>query len=251
MRHFKKIVSFFRKMKYVFFLHRLFYKKTVVLIISTMRSGSTLLKALLANATDVTNIPEQNFQKYSKWDYYKDKMRHKERIIVLKRPAKFSEAGSYPILPDIPNVKQIILIRDVYDTVSSLKLMHLELSGNLLSNEQLINDYWVPVYKGIINRQLLTNKNTMVVRYEDLVDKSLIITKTIFDFIGSEQGVGVNTYTKPKHYKWRWGSDDGGDTIKSLKVQKNNKEKSDRELLEFIESSKHIKIIKDQFGYKN
>ena len=29
-----------------------------------MRSGSTLLKALLAEAEDVSNLPEQNFQKF-------------------------------------------------------------------------------------------------------------------------------------------------------------------------------------------
>jgi hypothetical protein len=185
------------------------------------------------------------------FDYLKDKIRYKERIIVLKRPAKYAEANMYPILPKISNVKLIILIRDPYHTVSSIKSMQLELSGNLLNDEQLINDYWIPIYNGIINRQLINNQNSLSVRYEDLIDNAHTVTKTIFHFIGSKQGEGVSTYNEPERYKWSWGSDDGGDTIKSLKVQKNIKKKDDKALLEVIESSIEIKKIKSYFGYDN
>ena len=73
----------------------------IVCVASTMRSGSTLLKALLAEASDVSNLPEQNFQKFVSDAQAADKIAALDDnpIIVLKRPGWYNEIGSYPRLP--------------------------------------------------------------------------------------------------------------------------------------------------------
>jgi len=49
----------------------IFPRKTIVLIVSSMRAGSTLLKALLAEAPDVSNLPEFNFNAYAKYNKFR------------------------------------------------------------------------------------------------------------------------------------------------------------------------------------
>ena len=65
-------------------------KKTLVLLIGSMRSGTTLLKALLAESPDVSHLPEIDYRKYRKYNKYRAycEMYHlsKKRIIILKFP---------------------------------------------------------------------------------------------------------------------------------------------------------------------
>ena len=42
---------------------------------------------------------------------------------VLKRPAWYHEVFSYPRLPAVDSVKAIILVRDIYETIVSLRQM--------------------------------------------------------------------------------------------------------------------------------
>ena len=51
------------------FVYHVLPPKTVVLIMCSMRSGSTLLKALLAEADDVSHLPEVNYKEYSSNTY--------------------------------------------------------------------------------------------------------------------------------------------------------------------------------------
>ena len=58
-----------------FFLSHFRKRKKFVLLLSTMRSGSTLLKALLANAPDISHLPEVDWQQqadtlYSWYAYF-------------------------------------------------------------------------------------------------------------------------------------------------------------------------------------
>ena len=66
-----------------------------------MRSGSTLLKALLAEAEDVSNLPEQNFQKFVGDAQAAETIARLDEhpIIVLKRPGWYNEVGNYPRCP--------------------------------------------------------------------------------------------------------------------------------------------------------
>ncbi len=247
-----RIQSIFRKLGYLKYFYRLFQKKDIVLIICSMRSGSTLLKSLLATSPDITHLPEMDFQQYGKLDYWKLKLRCKQRIIVLKKPAWYINTKDYPILPPFKNTKKIILVRDAYDVISSMKSMNKKMAIDLIkdwTDRDYVDRYWAQIYKNVIDKQLVTDPSTIVVRYEDLVNHPESISKTLFDFIGSEQKEGVSAYDNPDDYKWAWGNDDGSDTIKSLKVQKNEKIRDDKALLEAIAASSKAIEVRRHFGY--
>jgi len=97
--------------------------KTIVFIISTMRSGSTLLKSLLANAPDTSHLAEVDFQKYDHTNSWKLKTLSNANILILKKPAPFDQQN-YPLIPPVKKQKKIILVRDVYETVESIKTMN-------------------------------------------------------------------------------------------------------------------------------
>jgi len=61
----------------------------------------------------------------------------------------------------------------------------------------------------------------------------------------------VDTYRKPENFEWDWGTDDGGDIIKSLKVQKINYEYTDddKKLIEIINNSGRCSFLRDKLGY--
>ena len=59
-------------------------RKTIALELSVMRSGSTLLKALMAAAPDISSLPETNFQRFQSADAEKEiSSLSGERIIRL------------------------------------------------------------------------------------------------------------------------------------------------------------------------
>lgn len=228
----------------------LFRKKMIVYITCTMRSGSTLLKSLLANAPDVSHLPEIDFQKYVTRRYRLNTLSTK-RIIVLKKPAPFSDR-TYPVFPQVKNFKIIILVRDVAEvTISIKKMLDSEYPqlAERWNNEALICDYWFNTYQQIIDKVHFPSDTVTLVRYEDLVANPIKETERLFKFIGSEQTEGVNTYAPPDKYEWKWGNDDGGKKIKSLVVSPSREEHFDAEIHRIINSHDKISQLRSRFGY--
>lgn len=228
--------------------------KQIVLILSTLRSGSTLLKALLANAPDTSHLPEINFQKYLNPNIInKIYDLSPENIIILKRPAWLYEIYSYPRIPPIENVKKIILVRDIHNNISSIQKMIFGKWRNFfqgLTSKFLAEYYWLSITKQLYKINMDDNKNSIIVRYEDLIKEPETITKKLFDFIGSNQKNGVCTYQKPKKFKWKWGSDDGGIRLKRLEVLSNeNNHKKNNSLIKIIKTSEEISSLRKKLNY--
>ena len=233
----------------------------IVCVASTMRSGSTLLKALLAEAEDVSNLPEQNFQKFAAGDHAAKSAHTAEAIarldehpiIVLKRPGWYNEVKTYPRLPNVEGLKTIVLIRDCYDTVESLRKMTFRKLSGLVSrftNGWLAKHYWAGMTRSLLERHDDPSHETLLVRYEDLTARPLEETARMFDFIGSAQKTGVDSYSKPEDFRWRWGSDDNSDNIKSLTVQaRPAKPQTNIALVKMIETNEQIKQLRKRAGY--
>lgn len=225
--------------------------KTIVTIVSTMRSGSTLLKAQLAEAPDVSNLPEVNFQRFqSKQARAEIERIDPAPILVLKRPAWFHETSMYPRLPRVRSVRFIVLVRDCYETVQSLKKMLLPRAHTYLgafTNRWLVC-YWTKVVANI--HQLSQHERAVLVRYEDLVADPISQSAKLFRFIGSRRRSGVDSYQVPRDFEWKWGRDDGGNRIKSLRVLPavpHNYE--DRRLLEVIAKCRATMELRSALGY--
>jgi hypothetical protein len=156
-----------------------------------MRSGSSLLKALIATRKDVTHFTEAL------------NISHTKPIILIKKRAYLGEFN-YPQLPNI-NSKKIILIRNPYDTVISLQKMNLiehPKKAKKLNDELVMLSYWAMVYKDIREKVMIENPDVYLVKYEELVSNCLKTTESIFKFIGCENTKGTNHYHKPQNYNW-------------------------------------------------
>jgi hypothetical protein len=228
--------------------------KRVVVLLSTMRAGSTLLKALLAEADDVSNLPEVNFQRFRSrhraWQQIA--ALHQSRIIVLKRPAWYHEVLSYPRLPAVVSVKAIILVRDAYETIVSLRRMTFGQLAVLMA--PLVNSYMVQYWARVSERlgalYHALGDNARIVRYEDLVMAPRETTRALFAFIGSSRAAGVERYREPENFQWQWGRDDGGPKIRSLRVQPPQPHRyEDRALLETILRSKRVQRVRAHLTY--
>jgi len=214
-------------------------------IFSAKRSGSTLLKALIGTRPDCSHLPETPFRNYE--SIVSDK-----RIVVLKDPAGYNKIN-YPEFEPI-EAKKIVLIRNPYDTICSMKEMHKSVNETreIRNSDQFLISHWYLVYNNIIEKRILENDDAMLVRYEDLLDQPVSETEKIFKFIGTDFPQGTDTYLAPANYTWDWGNDDGAPIIKTLKVQKRHKEYIvNQPLLEFINSSPEIKSIMTYYGYSN
>lgn len=203
--------------------------RQLVVIASTMRSGSTLLKALLASAPDVSELPEVNFQRWSTPEFLKEvdqvpslAQLAPERILVLKRPAWYHEGKQYPRLPTILGAKAILLVREPYDTVQSLRKMVFGFAEHLVRpavDRWLLKNYWEPVTRKLLEMAAKPEERFFLVSYEALVAQPVSITRQLFEFIGSEQKSGLDTYHPPRGRRWRWGTDDNSEKIRSLQVK--------------------------------
>lgn len=225
----------------------------LVYIISSMRSGSTLLKALLAEANDVSNLPEIQFHGKSE-EWLNNKIRNiPETIVVLKYPSFFHNSKSYPILPT-RKAKVIVLIRDPHDTVLSLFKATSEAYDFPISlliklipysiKTRIFINYWANTYISIYNKISFTSPDVKVLQYEELIKDPITTTKELYQFIGSTKKDGAKTYHKPKNYNWEWHIDDGGEVIKTLKVQDQRKKYSkDQKLMEIIHSNKKVNMV--------
>lgn len=224
---------------------------TPVCIASTMRSGSTLLKALLAVADDVSDLPEVNFQALADADGMERMRALSDRpILVMKRPAWFHEVASYPRLPPFPNRKTLLLVRDVYDTTTSLRKMVFRKAAPLtgsIGNRFFVHHYWAGVMRRLL--ELAEAPDCLVIRYEDLVADPINETARLFRFIGSSRTQGTDTYNPPG-YAWRWGRDDGGQIIRSLKVRPPHPpDYRDTALLRCIQNDPDIPGLRERLGY--
>ncbi|MEL6635583.1 MAG: sulfotransferase [Bacteroidota bacterium] len=245
-----KLTQYLRRKFFV--LNELRKKKTVVLIISSMRSGSTLLKSLLATAPDTSHLPEVDFQTYTAQNAWRIKTLSNRPILILKKPAMFDDPN-YPQFPPLPGVKKIVLLRDAYETVVSLRKMIAKAYPELADTwtaEKLLHDYWLPLYRKLTDDPRLQGDDTLVIRYEDVLAQPIDQTQRIFAFIGSRQREGVDSYAPPSSYQWAWGNDDGGEKIKSHRVQAQELRRDDPVLVELIENSEAVRKLRHQLGYQ-
>ncbi len=226
--------------------------KRVVLILSTMRSGSTLLKALMASADDVSDLPETNFQSFGPDDRARVGALSDRPIVLMKRPAWFHEIRRYPILPKLPNVRSLVLVRDVYETVRSLRIMMFRKAAPAfegLCNRFLAETYWAGVTERLVDLAEHGGASFRLVRYEDLTRNPVAETAALFRFIGSEQKEGIASY-KPSEHPWRWGRDDGGEVIRSLEVRPPRPtDYANSHLLNVISRSPRIASLRSRLGY--
>lgn len=229
--------------------------RTVAVLLSTMRSGSTLLKALLAQAPDISDLPETDFQKYQGANAAaRLAALSEEPILLLKRPGWFTDIGRYPRMPDVPNVKRIVLVRDAYANLLSVRKMMfrhvrwLQRSG--IGNRFIVSRYWTGTNSQLWQVAQEDPTNTLLVRYEDVLADPITKTAELFAFLGSVQQEGIDTYGQPEGYDWRWGKDDGGAVIKSLKVQAPRElTYDDRKLFTTIKNCAATQSLRRQLGY--
>lgn len=229
--------------------------RSVAVLLSTMRSGSTLLKALLAQAPDVCDLPETDFQRYA------DPARlaelwalGEEPILLLKRPAWFNETRRYPRLPPVAGLKRIVLVRDAYANLLSIRKMafrHLPfLVRTGLGNRFFTERYWQGVNRRLVDMAEMDPGYTWLVRYEDLQAEPERVTAELFRFLGSTQREGIKSYAPPKDYQWTWGKDDGGPTIRTLEVQAPKPpDYADRRLLAAIKGSDATQRLRRRLAY--
>lgn len=190
-----------------------------------MRSGSTLLKALLGSAPDVAHLPEVNFQKVLPSAKLREEMEseYPEGILLLKRPAWFNETRSYPRIDENHPVRRIILLRDVYETVRSVGRMiggkRFDRFPGLWGHRLLAKHYWAPVTRNLLRQARTHSNESILIFYESLLTDPENETLRILKFIGSTQEKGFRSYTSPENAKWKWGSDDGSPRIRTREVQ--------------------------------
>lgn len=224
--------------------------KKIVFIVCSMRSGSTLLKSLLSNLPDASHLPETDFQKYTAKNVWKLKTLSNKKVIVLKKPSTFEDLD-YPKIPPIRNAKIIILVRDVYDTVTSLKKMNETAYPHLdkeWSYAKLVN-YWCLVYKNILATFDPKHQDVFLVKYEDLTAQPKVVTKKLFTFLGYSAQNGVDTYLSPPKYNWEWGNDDGGLKIGTLKVQSTQYPQNNQKLWRAINNHSDVPTLRKVLGY--
>ncbi len=223
-------------------------RKTLVLILCTMRSGSTLLKAMLGAASDVSHLPEVHFHQLrtSAFDFYTRFCRlAPEPIIVLKHPVWFTDSiGTFPV-PKLSRIRMICLVRDCYPTLCSIKTMP---GSDTPTNRELIA-YWLRYTSQIVTKHGEAGALGRCIRYEDLVADPVTVSADLFKFIGSKMTHGVKEYVPPMGGEWQWGVDDGSDKIRSREVQPATTLDQDPELLALIEADVRIAELRARLGY--
>jgi len=224
--------------------------KTVVLIMSSQRSGSTLLKALLGEAQDISHLPEVDYTQYGNNSYYvyrKVYFLSKKRIIVLKYPGATTK-----LVPALDRIKICILVRDAYGVVHSLQKRYKNTEHRDRTQAEWLNR-WCRINQRILNSVRSMNIDFCYVRYEDILRNPRATTKKLFIFLGSEQTEGVERYHEPKDFGWKWGKDDASEKLKGLKVvqERSNEKAQDDELQDIIENSQEAQSLREKFGYLN
>lgn len=222
-------------------------RKTLVLVLCAMRSGSTLLKAVLGMAPDVSHLPEIRFHhlRTNAFDFYA-RFCHlaAEPIIVLKHPVWFTDAiGSFEV-PRLRRIRLVCLMRDCYPTLCSIKTM----PGNDKPDDSGLIDYWVRCTSQVLTKHGEAGGRGRCIRYEDLIADPVAVSARLFRFIGSSKSEGVQEYVPPAAGEWQWGSDDGSEKIRTRKVQA-AVFPHDPELLARVESDSRVMALRAQLGY--
>ncbi|MGM5483751.1 MAG: sulfotransferase family protein [Nanobdellota archaeon] len=222
-------------------------QKNKIVILSAMRSGSTLLKAILGSARDVSHLPEVDFQKEKNVKKYNKLC--EESIIVFKKPAWFNEIFDYPKLVRKRRFKKIILYRNPFDCIYSLKkMMHVNKIPliNGFFNWFLVYIYWYSVYDNLY-KKYKKDEEALFISYDDFIKYPVKISKKLFYFIGSNKKSGTDKYNM--HQKgWKWGIDDNSIKIKTGKVCNKNKPKKDAKLKEMINNSKKVQNLVKKYN---
>ena len=194
-------------------------------LLSTMRSGSTLVKALLGSAPDIAHLPETNFRAVLRSPARQAALEraHPKGILLLKRPAWFNEAWTYPRVPRERPVRCVVLLRDAFPTVRSVARMlggkRGEQWSGLAGLRLLTRLYWAPVTRRLLAFAEAGEHAVAVVRYEDILERPEEETLRLFHFLGSAQAEGVRRYGEPENARWKWGRDDGSPRIRTREVQ--------------------------------
>ena len=193
--------------------------RTCVLVLSSMRSGSTLLKSVLGQAADVSLLDEFNFVPYADHNRYffhwLVSRLSDRRIVVLKKP--FNNMAELKALygrVPLDGPLRIVLYRSPYDTLLSLKAMQRKYGYRQFADDECVA-YWCDTYEAIF-ANTDTARDTLAVRYEDLTREPAAVTQRIFRFIGSRHDSGVDRYGA---HDWKKGRDDDSDKIRSGAVQ--------------------------------
>ncbi len=229
--------------------------RTLALIVSTMRSGSTLLKALLQEAPDVSRLNEVDFQRFARPGARLEPMwaLDSRPILLLKRPAWYHEADRYPRLPEAPSRRVIFLIRDCQPTVESLRRMSLGPLASLarpLVDGWLARQYWGRVTGNLVRLAESGSPGFCLVRYEDLLVAPVDVTARLFAFLGSRQGTGVASYQSPGGRGWRWGKDDNSPAIRSMTVQTpRTRTAGNSRLAGMVETDSRLAGLRQRLGY--
>ena len=229
--------------------------KQIVCILCVRRSGSTLLKALLGVAEDVSHIPEvflceldwSSKERETTIGYLENLA--PERIVVIKNVIW----PEYPL--DLKNIlclkpRVIFLRRDVVRSAMSLvKVGEDNHSTIKFESWDEAKDHWMggnEIILRFIEESGILHFN---VKYEDIVMDSINTTREVFEFIGSRRKDGTSIYCN--NYGWKWGTDDGGELIKTLKVQKNKKPITiPMEVLEKWEKNRELMELRKKLGYR-
>jgi len=219
-------------------------------MVSAQRSGSTLIKALLAVAPDVSHLSEVPFHRYGRFNCWQLKSLADEPILVFKKPSWPGEKD-YPSIPPVGDHRIILLIRHPYETLVSTGKMLEKLESDFWSRwsyKTMLYDYWLPTYEGMIAKGLPNLPNATTIRYEDLTARPKQETKRLFKFIQSSRIDGTDTYEKLSK-GWAYMQDDGSPLIKSLKVQNRIKQRKNHDLLHMINAEPRVKAVLDRLGY--
>ena len=150
-------------------------------------------------------------------------------------------------------MRKIVLVRDVYDTTMSIRRMIFKGAERFLrniGNRFWAEYYWCTVHENLLALDILDSAHTTWVRYEDMVGTPKETTQRLFDFVGSCQKTGVNAYNPPEDREWKWGEDDGGRKIRSLKVHSPPPSAfNNTYLLRVIHNSERILSLRKRLGY--
>jgi len=110
--------------------------------------------------------------------------------------------------------------------------------------------YWANVYGSLLERFPDDGESNFWIRYEDLVQDPIQWTGKLFAFLGSERTEGVDSYPPPKDYDWKWGTDDGGDKIKGLKVVPLKVPQSSLDILDRVKDIPEVAAVRAKLGYE-
>ena len=184
-------------------------KKTIVIILCITRSGSTLLKALLAEAGDVSHLPEVDYRRYTHnryCFYFIVRRMSRKRINVLKKPFWFPALNYKWPIPPLKSLRPVFLVRDVYDTVKSPEKAAGQKLGNLSKAE--LAEFWYETHKRLLSTTKNLKNPGFFLRYEDLVARPVEIKQSLYCFMGSHHREGTDSYQRSEEFNWGRGRDD-------------------------------------------